>query len=106
VADYPLQLTDRPFHPYEYRSADHTVPDIEFFDLWYPRNGRDILVGQAMAGVDSEAERVGECRSAPDSLHLVGEPCCRIRTGVPPRPSLRVLAGMEFDRVGAESGRD
>lgn len=76
----------------EDRAAHDTVPDIEFLDLRDRRDGGDVPVGQAVAGVDGEAERPRMSRGGAKLIQgrrIVG-------------PVVGVATGVEFHRGDPE----
>ena len=75
--------------------ADYEVADVEFDDFGDGGDGRDVGVGEAVAGVDFEAEGFGEVRTFGEADEFVGVACFR---------AVGVGAGVEFDDVRADVG--
>ena len=59
VTDYiasPLHFTDGPFHPHEHGARDNTVADVQLAHLRNPGDGHDVVIVEAVAGVQMHAK--------------------------------------------------
>ncbi len=79
-------------HADQHRPGDDAVADVELDHLWNSRYRQDIVIIEAMAAMDFEAQPLGELRAG-DYLAQFPFALCAIRVAV--------AAGMNLDAMGA-----